>query len=470
MPGLTRAQELRTKRGTLAEQAKTILTVANAREEAQRGLTPEESATIDRIHAEIKTLGEEARTLEADQDRLARQDEIERELRVREPVQAGRPNTAGQPAPGVTRSEAIRSWMLGGVDGMTPEERTVAGVGMVSRSDAQVNPELAPFLGQGALRVRLSPLPANPDERRVWNRELMRYEYRGTNPQSTTTTAGGYTVPDTPMAGLEDALLAFGGMRAARTTILRTATGASLPIPTQNDTTNKGSILAENTTTTTVTQLTFGQAVLGAFKYSSDIVKASYEFLQDTAIDAEGFIARHLGERIGRITNDHFTFGSNSSQPYGVMWAAAFGKTAASATAIAYGEMVDLKHGVDPSYRTAAEWMLNDSTVGALTKVTDSYGQPMWMPGLALRVPDTILGHTFVVNQSMDSVAAGNHSVLFGDFSKYYIRDVMDVMVLRLVERGADAAQVWFLAFSRHDGDLVDAGTNPIKYLRHPAS
>src|SRR3990167_10388192 len=99
MPGLTRAQELRTKRGTLAEQAKTILTVANAREEAQRGLTPEESATIDRIHAEIKTLGEEARTLEADQDRLARQDEIERELRGPGPLPAGPPETAGPPRP-----------------------------------------------------------------------------------------------------------------------------------------------------------------------------------------------------------------------------------------------------------------------------------------------------------------------------------------------------------------------------------
>src|SRR3972149_8716 len=106
MPGLTRAQELRTKRGTLAEQAKTILTVANAREEAQRGLTPEESATIDRIQAEIKTPGGEGRPpgLADEGARLARKEEMGGEWRVREPVQAGRPNTAGQPAPGVTRS------------------------------------------------------------------------------------------------------------------------------------------------------------------------------------------------------------------------------------------------------------------------------------------------------------------------------------------------------------------------------
>src|SRR3989304_613643 len=160
MTGLTRAQELRTKRGTLAEQAKTILTVANAREEAQRGLTPEESATIDRIHAEIKTLGEEARTLEADQDRLARQDESERGW-------GGRRTAGGQPAPGVTRSEAIRSWMLGGVDGMTPEERSVAGVGMVSRADAPGNPELGPGPVPRPGGTASAALPATGEPRRA---------------------------------------------------------------------------------------------------------------------------------------------------------------------------------------------------------------------------------------------------------------------------------------------------------------
>ena len=61
-------------------------------------------------------------------------------------------------------------------------------------------------------------------------------------------------------------------------------------------------------------------------------------------------------------------------------------------------------------------------------------------------------------------------SVLFGDFSKYYIRDVMDITLVRLDEVYAEYGQVAFLAFSRHDGVLLDAGTNPIKALQHPAS
>jgi HK97 family phage major capsid protein len=45
------------------------------------------------------------------------------------------------------------------------------------------------------------------------------------------------------------------------------------------------------------------------------------------------------------------------------------------------------------------------------------------------------------------------------------IRDVKDVTLVRLDERFAEFGQVCFLAFSRHDGDLLDAGTHPVKYL-----
>ena len=45
---------------------------------------------------------------------------------------------------------------------------------------------------------------------------------------------------------LETALLHYGGMRQARTTILRTASGNDLPMPTSNDTENEGVIISEN--------------------------------------------------------------------------------------------------------------------------------------------------------------------------------------------------------------------------------
>jgi hypothetical protein len=40
---------------------------------------------------------------------------------------------------------------------------------------------------------------------------------------------------------------------------------------------------------------------------------------------------------------------------------------------------------------------------------------------------------------------------------------VRDITLLRLDERFAEFLQVAFLAFMRTDGDLLDAGTHPVK-------
>ena len=78
--------------------------------------------------------------------------------------------------------------------------------------------------------------------------------------------------------------------------------------------------------------------------------------------------------------------------------------------------------------------------------------------------PDLVMGFPYVINQSMTTPATGVKSILFGDLSKYIIRDCRDVVLIRLDERYADYHQVGFLAFARSDGDLLDAGTHPVKY------
>jgi HK97 family phage major capsid protein len=67
-------------------------------------------------------------------------------------------------------------------------------------------------------------------------------------------------------------------------------------------------------------------------------------------------------------------------------------------------------------------------------------------------------------------MAADAKSVLFGDFSKFVIRDVRGFTLVRLDERYADYHQVGFLAFLRTDSDLLDAGTHPIKHYVNSSS
>jgi HK97 family phage major capsid protein len=274
--------------------------------------------------------------------------------------------------------------------------------------------------------------------------------------------AGGFMVPDDVMLSIVEAMKSFGGMRAVSTTV-PTATGADLPIPTDNDTSVVGEIITENSTHNDG-DITFGQVVLQSFLYSSKVVKISRQLLQDARLDLAQYIGRKLGQRIGRIQNTHFTTGDGSSKPRGIVPASVLGVTASGPTDITYDELVDLQHSVDPAYQANASWMMNFTTLGLVRKLKDSANMPVWAP-MANGTPDTILGRPYTINQDMPAATTGLKSVLYGDFSNYHIRDAGNVILLRLEERYADALQVGFIGFLRSDGDLVDAGTNPVKFL-----
>jgi HK97 family phage major capsid protein len=316
------------------------------------------------------------------------------------------------------------------------------------------------------LEVQLSTQPMRSlleADRRGWE-----YRAQGLG----TGAAGAFAVPDELMRALEVALLAFGGMRQ-RCTILRTSTGAALPIPTVNDTGNVGALLAENTQVSNQ-DVAFAQLVLDAYKYSSKQVLVSAELLQDNAINIGAYLGEALGTRIGRITNTHFTTGTGSGQPNGIVTAAPTGFTAPNGdgqvTTWKYTSIVELEHSVDPAYRANAAFMMADSSVKKTKLILDSTGRPLWAPGIAGGAPDTLMGYPIVVNQDVAAMALSAKSVLFGDLSKYLIRDVLGITLLRLDERYADFHQVAFLAFARMDGDLLNAGTGPVKVFVNAAS
>lgn len=286
---------------------------------------------------------------------------------------------------------------------------------------------------------------------------------------SLTTTEGGYTVAEDFSGALERSLLAFGGMRQV-STVRRTSTGADLPWPTMNDTSNKGAILNEATTIGSSVDPTFGVVTFKAFKYSSKPILISSELLQDSAFDLAAEIGTALGTRIGRIQNDHFTTGGGTTLPKGVVVSSGEGEEAASQTAIVADELVNLLHSVDPAYRTNAMFMMHDTILATIRLLKFSIGADqvgyVWQGSFQNGLPDRILGYPYVVNQSMSSaLTIGEKIVLFGDFSKYVIRDVADVRLVRLDERYADLDQVGFVAFLRSDGQLLDAGTDPVKHL-----
>jgi HK97 family phage major capsid protein len=271
--------------------------------------------------------------------------------------------------------------------------------------------------------------------------------------------AGGYLVPPAFRAKMVEAQRFFSSMRDVAE-VITTETGATLPWPTADDTANVGAILGENTQVTEQ-DVTLGQADIGAYTYTSKLVRVSLQLLNDAAFDFETWLAAKLGQRIGRAQNAHFTTGTGTAQPEGVQTNAVIGKTGASGqtTSVTYDDLIDLIHSVDPAYRNSgrARFMLNDATLAAARKLKDAQGRPLWEPSVQVGVPDGLLGYGYTINQDMPAMAAGVKSILFGDFAAgYLIRDVQDVQLLRLSERYADYLQVGFLAFARTDGTPQD--------------
>ena len=73
------------------------------------------------------------------------------------------------------------------------------------------------------------------------------------------------------------------------------------------------------------------------------------------------------------------------------------------------------------------------------------------------------------INNDLDAPAANAKSMAFGNFSRYLIRDAMDITFFRFDDSAyAKLGQVGFLAWARTGGNLLDA--NSVKVYQHSAT
>ena len=286
-----------------------------------------------------------------------------------------------------------------------------------------------------------------------------------------TTTAGGYLVPQGYWERISEVLKAYGGLLGI-SNVIRTETGQPLPWPNNDDTANVGSILGENTQVTEV-DLTVGQRVLNAWTYTSNLVLVSLELLQDSAFDLDEWIPKKLGQRLGRAIAANFATGTGTGQPLGIATSPTVGVTGATGQTltITYDNIVDLVHSVDPAYRAGgnARFVMADSSLATIRKITDQYGHPLWQPSVSASDPDFLLGYPLTIDQGIPVMAANAYSVLFGDFEAgYVVRQCLDVQMMRLTERYADYLQVGFFGFLRLDARPDDA--NAVKAYENSAT
>lgn len=451
------------RRFELAKKSEEILT------SVEGPLTGEKRTEWEKMHSDIKAI-------ETDEIKpLERQHELD--ISLANTRSSGPLNPTPSPKPerrvvsANTFNRMLRSFGGSRHVRLTDEERSLmpdVGFDPSGRGD-ELNADL---MDMNELAVAISEVRANPDcptavlARRIADSKEIRDLTTAAAPDGGATVA----VDNRLTRAIEIAMLHTSELRQF-ITILRTETGADMPHPTTDDTSEEGEIIAEAAAVNTGDPA-FGQIIFKSALLHSKVAKVSVQLMDDAAIDMAVLIGVLLGERLARGSNSYYTTGTGTNQPHGYMVAAPVGHTTASAqvASFIYDDFVRLQHSVPRPYRVGGVFALSDGAEAEMKLVKDDQNRPIWRPGLAAGDPDTILGHRYFVNTHQDDPAATKKPIAFGDFRKFVAREVRGIRTQVLRELYALNLMIGFQSFMRIDSRLLDAGSNPIKTLQMAAS
>ena len=408
----SKVRDLLKQRANIHTQMTELVDAAEARDEDKRSLTAEESAKFDEMSQRMDELDEQRKRLE--------------DLDQREADLADAEKRYGP---------------------LTSEQRTDAG-------PSEFEKNLRAFLAGERRALTITP----EGDQRFDVRQLRAIATQSRDLTKSPTTAGGHTVGTAFYAQLVDHLIEVSGVMQAGPTVLITDKGENLPIPRTTAHSTATSEIAEGAAITE-SDPTFNQLVLGAYKYGV-LVQVSYELIEDTYIDLLGYLAMQAGRAVGNAFGTRLVTGTGSSQPQGVATAATVGVTGGAGVTGAFtaDNLIDLYFSVIAPYRSspACAWLMKDATLAAVRKLKDTTNQYLWQPSLQQNVPDTLLGKPVYTDPAVAGVAVSARSVLFGDFSRYFVRQVKDIRFERSDDFAFNADLATFKCVLRGDGGLAD--------------
>ena len=427
--------ELLNTRSQFMEQWENILAIT------ERELTPEETQMIDDLKAKVDDIDNRLKSLETTEaeEPPAEASAPPAPAKNSRPIEdlrnehARRQTRKVNPAPGYVRdyndrqatrdsAMAFRGWCLGRE--ATEEQRAAA---------HRVGLNL-----DGPLTVNLNPT----EEQRA---------------QSTAVGAGGYTIPQGFLAELEKKRAFFNNLRTVAR-VIRTSSGNQMPMPTVDDTGVLAAQVAENTATAAA-DFTVGQVMFGAYTIKS-VVTSSLELLQDSGLNLGAIVGELLGERLGRLEAQAFAVGTGTNQPQGIVTGASAGKTTAAATAITVNELYDLVNSVDMAYQSTGAFMMNQSIWTYILKLQDLQGINLLQRviGYAEGAQPMLFGKPVIINNNMEaSPTTGKVTAIFGDFSKFYIRDAGPIIIRRSDDFLFTSNAAAFMATERIDSRVVQS-------------
>jgi HK97 family phage major capsid protein len=175
--------------------------------------------------------------------------------------------------------------------------------------------------------------------------------------------------------------------------------------------------------------ITFGQKELEVHELAT-FVDISNRLLQD-APQAETEVRLALAEDFGQKEAEAFLWGNGVKQPEGLMVNPAIPEVAnGHASNLSTDALIRLMYSLPQAYRSRGAWAMNGTTLGILRTLKDMQGQYIWQPSIQAGQPETILGRPVIEMVDLEDITAGEHPIVYGDFSAYRIVDRLSMSVL----------------------------------------
>lgn len=257
----------------------------------------------------------------------------------------------------------------------------------------------------------------------------------------------------------------------AGATLITTNTGEPLRIPRSTAIGTSGIVTEGGTIPES--DPTLGVVTLGAYKYGL-LVQVSTELLQDTGADLQGYLAREIGTSIAIATGNHFINGTGTGQPSGAITGGTVGVTGPTGTATSLGAQGTAGQGTDllnALYGSLAEpyvtggsnaFLMRSATLTAVRNLKGTTGDLVGNQYL------TGSPAPFYIDPSVPAMAANAKSILFGDWSRYFVRMVNGIRFERSDDFAFGSDLVSFRCLLRVDGAAVDPSA--IKWFANSAT
>lgn len=426
---MTVLTDLRARRNSLLSEMRAIQTTAAER---QRDLTDLESERFLSIDREVIKLDERIEQLEEQARAVARSDAAFDQLRERPVTGPTSSGAAGQPG--------------GDLDAQ------------LRRMQLERDPRPVDLPATG-LRSGYQP---------------------GLERRSLLTTSGSGMVPTSFYDQLMRHLVENSAVLAAGATVVGTPTGEPLKVP-RSSALSTAAITTEGSAIST-SDPTLGSASLSGFKYSF-LVQCSYELLRDATFDVVGFLAANAAQAIALAWGNHAINGTGTGQPRGILLDTTVGVTGPTGTATSLGTHTTVGQGgdlladliasvADPYVRApAAGFLMRNASLNIVRKLRDSQGRYVFNldAPAGSGAAGTIFGKPVFIDPFVPAMAANAKSIIFGDWSRVYVRQVGGLRFERSDDFAFGSDLSTYRCIFTLDSALIDT-TGALKHFANSAT